>query len=700
MKVLVFVVAAAALTQQGQAQEGNGPCPNDCSGHGLCNVNICMCFSGWVGGDCSLRVCPKDFAWNDQATGADVAHNLAECSNRGACDRETGQCVCDLGFHGRACQFSRCPNNCNGRGRCVDMRYNALYKDPGLGTIYTYDQVWDAEKLYGCICDEGFTGYDCSLRHCPKGDDPLTTSQENEIQLFQCQATQGSFTLTFRGHTSEPISYNTLLADFVALLEAVPGVGDLTATFSEAGIPVCSIAVDQVVSITFNERFGDIESLFSYSTSIGSCSDPDVALYDLCGGAGLTFVTDGGALSPTSGGTLYSVSGTKENDYCSGRGHCDLFTGVCTCYTNFVTSDGQGNEGDRGDCGYDYAPVQACPGIIACSGHGTCSNAPSYKCTCSLGWTSGDCSLRTCPTGKSWFDLPIANNRAHQAVECSNQGICDQTTGECKCHSGFEGAACDKMSCPGSPTACSGNGQCLTMSQLAEQATLNGDSASTTYGLVPNDPLRWDYDMVMGCLCDDGFEGHDCSLVSCPKGDDPETFMQFHETQVLQCNGDGGNIRLYFRQHSTDPIPYNADKDTLQAALVAIDSITDVQIAFSVGSSLCTTDGSNIVSITFAQELGDVPALVGFYQSNGVALTHSTLTANLQIATDGGSLGAITAQQGTMENIECSGRGICNYETGTCQCFSGFASSNGNNRAGDRGDCGWKVPWGTVTEEA
>jgi hypothetical protein len=29
-------------------------CPNDCSGHGSCNNNVCVCSSGWNGTDCSI----------------------------------------------------------------------------------------------------------------------------------------------------------------------------------------------------------------------------------------------------------------------------------------------------------------------------------------------------------------------------------------------------------------------------------------------------------------------------------------------------------------------------------------------------------------------------------------------------------------------------------------------------------------------
>jgi hypothetical protein len=96
---------------------------------------------------------------------------------------------------------------------------------------------------------------------------------------------------------------------------------------------------------------------------------------------------------------------------------------------------------------------------------------------------------------------------AHYYMECSNKGTCDRTKGECQCLDGYEGVACQRASCPGTPT-CSGHGTCQSIKQLAAKDNYN------VYNL-------WDKDSTMGCLCDSGYGGPDCSERQCKYGVDP-----------------------------------------------------------------------------------------------------------------------------------------------------------------------------------
>lgn len=117
------------------------PCPNDCSQHGRCITpdTRCECFDQYTGADCSLLVCPQGSAWVDLAIAIDDAHNFAECSNMGICDRTTGKCDCRDGFEGNACERLSCPNKCNNVGECLSMNYYATTKDPGSGkSLFIY----------------------------------------------------------------------------------------------------------------------------------------------------------------------------------------------------------------------------------------------------------------------------------------------------------------------------------------------------------------------------------------------------------------------------------------------------------------------------------------------------------------------------------------------------------------------------------
>lgn len=100
--VAVGVLASPALSLT---------CPKLCSGHGRCDTGSrqCLCFNGWFGADCSMVHCPFAPAWADIAIAKDHGHNLAECSNKGLCDYETGKCKCYKGFEGQVSTIASSP---------------------------------------------------------------------------------------------------------------------------------------------------------------------------------------------------------------------------------------------------------------------------------------------------------------------------------------------------------------------------------------------------------------------------------------------------------------------------------------------------------------------------------------------------------------------------------------------------------------
>ena len=103
------------------------------------------------------------------AKDASGAHGMLECAGQGICDRATGNCDCFPGYEGEACTRSVCPNDCSGNGICLSAK--RLADDSGNSNNYNY--AWDADKHFGCKCDVGFRGPDCSLQECPSDYDPM-----------------------------------------------------------------------------------------------------------------------------------------------------------------------------------------------------------------------------------------------------------------------------------------------------------------------------------------------------------------------------------------------------------------------------------------------------------------------------------------------------------------------------------------------
>jgi len=111
-------------------------CPNACSAHGKCGAyDMCICYRNWMANDCSERICQFGLAHVDTPQGdldasgstlsgpaetviendavypygtteqfpmmtdsngnvlTNTAHYYRECSNKGHCDRTSGDCA-------------------------------------------------------------------------------------------------------------------------------------------------------------------------------------------------------------------------------------------------------------------------------------------------------------------------------------------------------------------------------------------------------------------------------------------------------------------------------------------------------------------------------------------------------------------------------------------------------------------------------
>ena len=173
-----------------------------------------------------------------------------------------------------------------------------------------------------------------------------------------------------------------------------------------------------------------------------------------------------------------------------------------------------------------------------CNHVGSCDKYGS--CSCSGTYTGGDCSLRTCPFGNAWADMPTGIDIAHAPAECSTQGICDRVSGQCVCRPGFVGAACEFLECP---NACSAAGRCMTLQNYASRFR-NINSQQYVYNAV------WDAQKTQGCVCDRTRIGYDCSQFVCPSGDDPLTPGQVTDTIPPPCYSSTYNHTVHIQPHT------------------------------------------------------------------------------------------------------------------------------------------------------
>jgi hypothetical protein len=235
-------------------------------------------------------------------------------------------------------------------------------------------QFWDQARSQQCVCDRGFTGFDCSQRVCPYGDNPRTQCTEGSADDFQlvymAVDTDDFFTLKFKDafggtYTTRPINAQKCTTAGhcnevqYALMElpnfAVP---DVEVDLLNLGLP----AGEKAFLVHFNDganagKQNTLECEAVANPNVDGAApkyNPVIACYVFHAGVPEWYnadktlrsfklngkeVTQAQVLSPQ---TLLHEKGSnaqtflKEQKYkefipCSGRGTCNTDTGVCKC---------------------------------------------------------------------------------------------------------------------------------------------------------------------------------------------------------------------------------------------------------------------------------------------------------------------------------------------------------------------------------
>ena len=197
----------------------------------------------------------------------------------------------------------------------------------GFGPSYAN---WDKDSTTMCVCDTGFTGADCSLRICPKGDDPLTPVGQYRSVVISTGATSGLlagyFNFKFLGESIRfPANSSAWQAEkCVTDLQSLANVEKVSCVRDAANPD--TLGANYTITFVSYPVLPYENNIFSHS---GSASLNQMS-------CDVSEMTNTGAVNPHCSIFDVANSGIYEYAMCSNRGLCDVSTGLCSCYGGFT----------------------------------------------------------------------------------------------------------------------------------------------------------------------------------------------------------------------------------------------------------------------------------------------------------------------------------------------------------------------------
>ena len=351
---------------------------------------------------------------------------------------------------------------------------NGVNTYDGVSAPFVY-RLWDSSSNYGCVCDAGYTGIDCSQRTCPGGDDPLTSGQVNEVQGFIIGGNQAG------GLAGKPVNYRIVFYDYdgfsyttgdwaidtylnygspsnavavaaaqaslAAVLEALPNnvTGQVSVTITGNGLASTDNNIRVMVSfVTLSGNVPDMNVIPGGVTTSGGPGTPAVAQpFNRV----QTFTIAANAIA-----TWYFQATIYPQNLTSIRRDPTLLTDDTTS----VSASQIGASSAAGVVAAILASIRAIPAISyygVNSVNAVVSGMGPYTVTVVL----PNADFGANPLKLTLLDAGLVDRTAlyvtgpvslstdgtTEYIPCAGRGLCDYTAGLCSCFTGYYGTACD-----------------------------------------------------------------------------------------------------------------------------------------------------------------------------------------------------------------------------------------------------------------
>merc|ERR1711881_603766 len=403
-----------------------------------------VCDEGYAGVNCNQRLCPETTAFTSgtdgftpsQSSGLSYTtdagtstsatfnnqHSYRECGGRGTSDFETGICQCFPGFTGVGCRRTTCPNSCSGHGVCMNddiANYHAASAGNGnlpAGDIdiNTWGNLWSADKFQGCKCDGGWGGSDCSLRQCPRGDDPETQcadEQGNDIQYLTCTGMKSNTEQYFNLRFTDLLGnrYNTRA---IVIHKYPDGKAPTKANQVDS--------FDPTVTPPYLEKAS--HSIQTALESLPNFAIPQVEVT---------------TVDPTKVNTQTGAfESTDRVTFQQGPDVCNDVKDLDNCQTKKVCTAGPVDYNVAYTLTFEIKFTDARnsgkQGLLEVRSDVKCDSGVQPKFT--------NTADPTCTVTRLAPKSDLREN-----AECSNRGLCNRKTAECNCFDGYTGLACDTV---------------------------------------------------------------------------------------------------------------------------------------------------------------------------------------------------------------------------------------------------------------